>query len=230
MANTSSSISATPATIVFDASTRPASACATSPGTSPVLPAPAATPARRTTAQRTAAAIPLTIRPASRSNRRPTSHSAARAAASRSREHTRATCTDRESAASSARAGRVTSTCNSSATSRREGPVASSALLPSEKVAAPADAANRVAQFGQAAYSFDEHGQTTTKADAQGTTVYQWDARGRLTHATLPDGRAVSYGYDALGRLASRASGGATTTSLYSNGEVVLDRTGAAQV
>ena len=104
--------------------------------------------------------------------------------------------------------------------------VAAPPLLPPEKTAAQADAANRVPQFGQAAYSFDDDGQTTAKTDAQGTTVYQWDARGRLARVTLPGGAAVSYGYDALGRLSSRTSGGAGVTSLYSGADVVLDRAG----
>ena len=104
--------------------------------------------------------------------------------------------------------------------------LASSPLLPTEKTAAPADAANRVPQFGPAAYAFDGEGQTTTKTDAQGTTTYQWDARGRLTRVTLPGNGVVNYGYDALGRLASRSSGGATHGSLYSGAGVVLDRAG----
>ncbi|HEX7955432.1 MAG TPA: RHS repeat-associated core domain-containing protein [Pyrinomonadaceae bacterium] len=104
--------------------------------------------------------------------------------------------------------------------------LASSPLLPAGKAAAQADAANRVPQFGQAAYAFDDDGQTTTKTDAQGTTRYDWDARGRLTRVTLPGGAAVSYGYDAVGRLASRSAGGATVTSLYSGGDVVVDRAG----
>jgi RHS repeat-associated protein len=97
-------------------------------------------------------------------------------------------------------------------------------LLPAAKTASPADSANRIAQFGQATYSFDEKGMTTTKADAQGTTTYQWDARGRLTQVTLPNGQAVQYGYDALGRMSSRMAGGTTTTSLYDSSEAVLDR------
>jgi RHS repeat-associated protein len=104
--------------------------------------------------------------------------------------------------------------------------LASSPLLPSEVSAAPADAANRIPQSGRAAYAFDDEGQTTAKTDAQGTTYYQWDARGRLTRVTTPDGAAVSYGYDALGRLSSRPSGGATLNSLYSGSDVVLERAG----
>lgn len=101
---------------------------------------------------------------------------------------------------------------------------AAATLLPPAKSAGTADAANRIAQFGQATYSFNEQGMTSAKTDAQGTTAYQWDARGRLTQVTLPNGQAVQYGYDALGRMSSRTAGGTTTTSLYDGTEVVLDR------
>ncbi|HYG81836.1 MAG TPA: RHS repeat-associated core domain-containing protein, partial [Pyrinomonadaceae bacterium] len=102
--------------------------------------------------------------------------------------------------------------------------LAAASLLPASRSAGPADAANRIAQFGQATYTFDDQGMTSAKTDAQGTTTYQWDARGRLTQVTLPGGQSVQYGYDALSRMATRTAGGATTTSLYDGSEVVLDR------
>jgi RHS repeat-associated protein len=95
---------------------------------------------------------------------------------------------------------------------------------PAAKSAADADPANRISRLGDAGYSFDLRGQTTAKSRAAGTTAYEWDARGRLKRATLPDGREVNYGYDASGRLASRASGGVTTSYLYDGRNVVLER------
>ncbi len=103
--------------------------------------------------------------------------------------------------------------------------LASNTQLPPAKSVAPADAANRTPQFGGTNYSFDERGMTTSKANAQGTTNYQWDARGRLTHVTLPSGQVVDYGYDALGRRASTAASNVTTSFLYDDADVVLDRT-----
>ena len=102
--------------------------------------------------------------------------------------------------------------------------ITSSTRLPAEKNASPADADNRVTQFGQASYSFNELGQTTGKTDGLGSTSYQWDGRGRLTQATLANGQTVSYSYDASGRRASRTQGGSTTTFLYNGPAVVLDR------
>jgi RHS repeat-associated protein len=97
-------------------------------------------------------------------------------------------------------------------------------LLPRAKTAGTANGANRIAQLAEASYSFDQVGQTTRKTDAGGTTTYQWDARGRLTGASLPGGQTVGYGYDALGRRASRTVNGTTTSFLYDGEEVVLDR------
>ncbi len=97
-------------------------------------------------------------------------------------------------------------------------------LLASAKTASPADAANRITQFGGASFTFDSMGQTTTKTDGQGTTTYEWDARGRMKRATLPNGQQVSYGYDALGRRASRTVSAVTTSFLYDGLNVVLDQ------
>lgn len=95
--------------------------------------------------------------------------------------------------------------------------------LPTAKTVSPADAANRIPNFGGASFSFDNMGQTTAKTDASGTTQYGWDTRGRLTQVTLPSGQVVSYGYDALRRRKSRTADGVTTQFLYEDKDVVLD-------
>jgi RHS repeat-associated protein len=102
--------------------------------------------------------------------------------------------------------------------------LASAPLVPQSKTVTPADAANRIGQFGTASFSFNVEGQTTSKTDASGMTTYQWDARGRLTQVTLPSGQEVSYGYDALGRRISRSANGVTTTFQYDGEDVVIDR------
>ncbi|HEY0762426.1 MAG TPA: RHS repeat-associated core domain-containing protein [Pyrinomonadaceae bacterium] len=95
---------------------------------------------------------------------------------------------------------------------------------PAEKTSGPADAANRVRQFGSNSYDFNAVGQTTQKTNASGTTQYNWDARGRMTGATLPTGASVNYTYDVFGRRTSRSAGGVTTQFLHDGSEVVLDR------
>lgn len=104
--------------------------------------------------------------------------------------------------------------------------LAASTLLPTSKTVAPANAANRIPNFGDAAYTFDTEGQTTSQTTPQGVTNYTWDARGRLTQATLPGGQTVNYTYDGLGRRTSRATGGSTTSFLFQGSDVVLDRNG----
>ena len=99
-----------------------------------------------------------------------------------------------------------------------------STQLSSTKTAAPANALNQIAQFGDASYTYDAEGQLATKTDAQGTTTYQWDARGRLKQVLLPTGQQVNYGYDVVGRLANRSAGGLTTNYLYDASDIVLDR------
>jgi RHS repeat-associated protein len=102
--------------------------------------------------------------------------------------------------------------------------LASAQLMSSAQTVGTADAANRIRQFGQANFNFDDEGQTINKTDNQGITNYQWDARGRLTRATLPNGQTANYGYDSLGRRSSRTAGGVTTSFLYDDYDIVLDR------
>lgn len=104
--------------------------------------------------------------------------------------------------------------------------LASATTLPATASVGAADAANRVRQFGQTQLGFDDEGQTTTKTDGTsgGATSFTWDARGRMTAARLPDGQTIGYAYDALGRVTSRTSGGATTAFLYDGDDAVLDR------
>jgi YD repeat-containing protein len=98
---------------------------------------------------------------------------------------------------------------------------------PVEKIAGPADAANRVRQFGTNTYDFNAVGQTTHKTDATGTTQYSWDARGRMTGAVLPGGQSVNYTYDIFGRRTSRSASGVTTQFIYDGYDVVRDRDSA---
>jgi RHS repeat-associated protein len=106
--------------------------------------------------------------------------------------------------------------------------LAAATQLTTAKTAGTADAANRIAQFNQAAYSFDAEGQTTSKTDGTGTTNYQWDARGRMTSIALPGGSTVNCGYDALGRRQNCRTNGVTTEFLYDGQDVVRDRVTSA--
>jgi RHS repeat-associated protein len=102
--------------------------------------------------------------------------------------------------------------------------LASATLLPVAKNVSTANAANRIAQFGNANYNFDTEGRTQTSADGQGTTNYEWDARGRLIRIISADGRTVNFQYDALGRRASRAGSDGTISFLHDDVDIILDR------
>ena len=101
--------------------------------------------------------------------------------------------------------------------------LASATLLPVAKTATPADAANRIAQFGTANYVHDNEGQTITRTDGPTISNFTWDARGRLTRINLSNGGAVNYSYDALGRRRSRTASSVSTNFLYDGVDVVLD-------
>lgn len=101
--------------------------------------------------------------------------------------------------------------------------LASATLLPTAKTATPADAANRLRQFGTANYSYDNEGQTTSRTDGPTISNMTWDARGRLTRVTMSNGQSVDYTYDALGRRISRAENGESISFLYDEQEVVVD-------
>lgn len=109
--------------------------------------------------------------------------------------------------------------------------LASATLLPTAKAATPADAANRIVQFGAASYDFDLEGHTTSRNEEPTVTNFGWDARGRLVHLTLSNGKAVVFGYDTLGRRIDRTEGAATIDFIHDGNDVVLDRvTGGATV
>jgi RHS repeat-associated protein len=103
--------------------------------------------------------------------------------------------------------------------------LASAQKLATAKTGAAANAANRIAQFGQATFSFNDEGETTSRANLQGVTNFEWDARGRLIKTTLTSGQVVTYIYDATGRRLSRAAGTTVTSFIYDGLEVALDKT-----
>jgi RHS repeat-associated protein len=61
---------------------------------------------------------------------------------------------------------------------------------------------------GAASYTYDVDGFLSTKSDNSAVTQYSYSVRGELLSATLPDGRAIQYVHDPLGRhIAKRVNG-----------------------
>jgi len=68
-------------------------------------------------------------------------------------------------------------------------------------------------------YKYDEEGSLLSKTDkATGKkTLYEWYANGMLKKVVRPDGKAVSFTYDALGRRISKCFGGRITRWVWDN-------------
>lgn len=84
------------------------------------------------------------------------------------------------------------------------------------------DAVGRLTQLsgplGTLSWSYDAAGRITQRGTPEGSTNYSYDPDGRLSRLVAPDGRAVSYTYDAAGRMVRSeqelASGIALVTDL----------------
>jgi RHS repeat-associated protein len=60
---------------------------------------------------------------------------------------------------------------------------------------------------GRLSYTYDDDGNVTSKITPDGTTQYQWDSENRLIGITKPDGTAIAYQYDELGRRVGKQIG-----------------------
>jgi len=65
-------------------------------------------------------------------------------------------------------------------------------------------------------YTYDNVGNVTSRVDAKGNTTFAYDANDRLTNVVTPDGKQVSYTYDAVGNRLSE--------TLHAPGETVRTR------
>ena len=65
------------------------------------------------------------------------------------------------------------------------------------------------------AYTLDAVGDRTQMTDSAGATTFGYDALGRLASASYPNGDAVGYAYDAVGNRTGLTVNGATTTDTF---------------
>ena len=69
-------------------------------------------------------------------------------------------------------------------------------------------AEDHVLTAGSDRYQFDKDGFLTSKVTSAGTTTFNYSSRGELLTATLPNGIAISYDHDPMGRrIAKRVNG-----------------------
>jgi RHS repeat-associated protein len=64
---------------------------------------------------------------------------------------------------------------------------------------------------GSAAYSYDLDGYLTSRTDGSDVTDYSYSSRGELLSVNLPDGTAIEYGHDPLGRRITKKVDGVIT-------------------
>ena len=72
-------------------------------------------------------------------------------------------------------------------------------------------------------FTYDPNGNLT----GDGTKTYEWDAENRLTAVKQGGNTVASFSYDGIGRRATKASGGVTTTYVYAGRNLVEERPSA---
>ncbi|MCF7818477.1 MAG: hypothetical protein K9M54_11410, partial [Kiritimatiellales bacterium] len=105
------------------------------------------------------------------------------------------------------------------------------ALVPgtNQLVAAVRDQAGNMGFATNTVFLDAESTNTQYQYDAAGCltnlngTALEWDERYRLAHVVPPSGGSVEYGYDVLGRKASRTESGSTEYYIHDGGHVLAD-------
>jgi RHS repeat-associated protein len=96
------------------------------------------------------------------------------------------------------------------------------------------DAQDRLLTYGTLTYTYTRDGALHTKTDSSNgqTTTYTYDPLGNLTHVALPDGRAIDYVIDGMGRRVGKKINGVLQKQwLYADDlRVVAELDGAGNV
>ncbi len=91
------------------------------------------------------------------------------------------------------------------------------------------DAQDRLLTYGTLTYTYTTDGALRTKTDTSSgqTTTYTYDALGNLTHVDLPDGRAIDYVIDGMGRRVGKKIDGVLVKGwLYADDLRIVAETG----
>jgi RHS repeat-associated protein len=98
-------------------------------------------------------------------------------------------------------------------------------------VTATYDAQDRLLTYGGTNYTYTANGELTSKVSGTGTTTYAYDVLGNLLEVDLPDGTAIDYVVDGVGRRVGRKIDGTLQQAwLYQDGLnpiAELDQNGA---
>jgi RHS repeat-associated protein len=79
-----------------------------------------------------------------------------------------------------------------------------SIVRPGGTIAASYDVRDRLVKWGAVQYAWTPDGHLSKRADSRGSSSFAYDDFGSLRHATLADGRTISYVLDADGRRLAR--------------------------
>jgi RHS repeat-associated protein len=90
------------------------------------------------------------------------------------------------------------------------------------------DDANRLLTAGSTSYTWNANGNLVSKTISGVTTNFAYDYDDQLTSITGPTN--LTFGYDGLGRRASRIAGGVTTTTFYDGIHPTTEKQGATIV
>jgi len=89
------------------------------------------------------------------------------------------------------------------------------------------NALNRYTELTGAKLGSDLNGNLSLVNMGGQLATYEHDAEGRLTLARLPSGETIAYGYDALGRLASRTDKNGTAHFLWDGDQIAIEENDA---
>jgi RHS repeat-associated protein len=87
------------------------------------------------------------------------------------------------------------------------------------------DAADQIADDGVHTYEFDLNGNLAKRIDkaSGGTTAFTYDAANRLVRVAIPDGRSVSFRYDAFGRRVEKSFAGEIRRYVYDGLDLIAE-------
>jgi RHS repeat-associated protein len=105
--------------------------------------------------------------------------------------------------------GAVSATYSYDSNSNRIGVVSAAETVTSAQITLNAD--DQLTRYGSTLYQYNAAGQRTRKSDGAAVTDYTYGVMGELQQVVLPDGRTLTYQYDALKRRIGRKINGTTT-------------------
>jgi len=90
------------------------------------------------------------------------------------------------------------------------------------------NARDQLLTYGSNIYSWNADGEPATRTTPTGTTHNTWNALAELTDVSLPDGTAIHYIYDGMGRRVGQEKNGLLVAGYLYAGNRIVAKTGAS--